>query len=93
MKAQRTHVSNWSGTDREIMLLIPCVEHCGQGIVAQLPIDGKELEDILAKKDWFLSGITPPGQPIVTAVLCTKCAERVHAPEVLAEMRKARTRS
>lgn len=84
MPAQRTPI------DREILLLIPCVERCGAGIVTKLPVDGKELEHILAKKDWFASVITPPGQPIVTAVLCTKCAERVHAPEVLAEMRQAR---
>jgi hypothetical protein len=75
------------------MILIPCVERCGQGIVAKLPLDGEELEGILAKKDWFLSGITPPGQPVITAVLCTKCAERVHAPEVIAEMRRSRNAS
>ena len=75
------------------MLLISCVERCGQGIVAKLPLDGKALERILAAKDWFLSGITPPGQPIVAAVLCTKCAESVVAPEVLAEMRRGRNAS
>ena len=75
------------------MLLISCVERCGQGIVAKLPLDGEALERILAAKDWFLSGITPPGQPIITAVLCTACAERVVAPDVLAELRRSRNAS
>lgn len=74
----------------DLMLAIPCVERCGKNIVSRLPLEADELEKILAAKDWILSGITPPGQPIVTAVLCPDCAKKVHAPEVLAEMRRRR---
>lgn len=74
----------------DIMLAVPCVERCGKSIISRLPLEAVALEDLLAAKDWFLSVITPPGQPIVTAVLCPSCAKKVHDPRVLAEMRRRR---
>lgn len=72
------------------LLAIPCVDACGQSIVAKFPLTIAELERILAAKNWILSVITPPGQTMVCAVLCESCAKRVHPPEVLAEMKRRR---
>jgi len=74
----------------DIMLALPCIERCGKSIIARLPLEAVALEAVLAAKDWFLSVITPPGQQVVTAVLCPTCARKVHAPQVLAEMRRRR---
>jgi hypothetical protein len=74
----------------DFLLMIPCVERCGLAIVAKLPLAADELEDVCAMRDWFVSVMSSPGTTVTTGVLCPECAARVHAPGVLAEMRRRR---
>jgi hypothetical protein len=67
-------------------LLVMCVE-CGQGAEVPLPTDRDAIARLLAKKGWFTSVLSPPGQgpevPILIGALCASCAPTVFPPEVL----------
>jgi hypothetical protein len=74
-------------------LLAMCVE-CGEGIELPLPIDNQTIGLLLARRGWFISVLSPPGQGLealmVFGPLCTACAQKVYPPEVfvVAEQRR-----
>lgn len=73
-------------TEPRCDLLVMCVE-CGKGLEAPLPTDRDALALHLARKGWFTSILTPPGQgpdvPILIAALCAECAPKVFPAEIL----------
>ena len=76
-------------------LRVPCVE-CADAVESPLPIERDPFAQLLAKKGWYLSVLTEPGQgsaaPIVFGALCPRCAKRVYPPEVLKAAEEARER-
>ena len=66
-------------------LLVTCVE-CGEGAEVPLPTDHQATALVLARRGWFMSVISPPGQgaevPILFAALCSPCAQKVYPAEV-----------
>jgi hypothetical protein len=67
-------------------LLVMCAE-CGDGVEVPLPTDRDAIALILARRGWYMSVMTPPGQglevPLVVGAVCTRCASSAFPPEVL----------
>lgn len=68
-----------------VSLVNVCVE-CGE--VRHVPFAALSSHDALARHlgadGWFLSVVTPPGEPdVVMACLCGACAPKVHHPGVI----------
>ena len=66
------------------MLALNCVECCGQALCVSFPIHLADLAKLLEQKGWYLSVMSPPGAlNLLTGVLCSACARKVHDPKVL----------
>ncbi len=75
-----------SASEPKSAWLVMCL-HCGQGIEVPLPFDREGLSRFLAQIGWYVSVLTPPGQPpevpILFAALCASCAQVAFPPEIL----------
>lgn len=85
--------------DVKVMLSVPCVGRFSQPttdctesveIAFPLPATHDELGRMLWEAgEWVFSLVTPPdASPIVGAVLCPKCMERIYPPELVAQIRR-----
>jgi len=75
--------------------LVMCL-HCGQGTEVPLPFNRDSLARFLARLGWYVSVLTPPGQPpevpVLFAALCTACAQTISPPATLKAAEEYRQR-
>ncbi len=79
---RRSHMLQWPRVDFRLGLPLG-----NQGIEVPLPFDREGLSRFLAQIGWYVSVLTPPGQPpevpILFAALCASCAQVAFPPEIL----------
>jgi hypothetical protein len=74
-------------------LQVSCVE-CRNAIAVSFPIGRQAFAHVVAKLGWYLSVLTPPGQPglVLLGPVCNECAPRVYEPDLLKAAEEARLR-
>jgi hypothetical protein len=86
MSTDQTQIPNPPTSEPKCSLLVMCLE-CGDGMEAELPLDQRSLTLLIARRGWYTSVLTPPGQgpevPLVFGVVCAACAPKVYPPEIL----------